>query len=1453
MYLIFDTETTGLPKNYKAPITDTDNWPRCVQIAWQLHDEWGKLVEAKDYIVKPDGYTIPFQSEQIHGISTLYAQEKGVSLTEVLQSFNQVIEKTKFIVGQNVDFDLNIMGCEFYRMGVETQLMDKLKLNTCTETTAQLCQLPGGKGGKFKLPTLSELHNHLFENQFEEAHNASADVEATARSFFELIRTDVFQASELENTQNYIDEFKIKNPSTIAPIGLKHINFKKESKKIADKQKTKEEPTLGSEVQINPELKNAPFAHLHTHSQYSVLESTLEIAQLVKSAANMGMSAVSITDTGNMMGVFSFVQAVSNHNSKIEKENEKLPLDQHKKTLIPIVGSEFNICENHLNKTVKDNGFRIVLIAKNKAGYHNLVKLSSISHTEGYYYVPRIDKELLLQYKDNLIALSGNLMGEIPNKILNVGEQQAEEALLWWKEHFGNDFYLELNRHGLETEDHVNKVILEFSKKHQVKMIAANDVYYLSKEDSEAQDILVCVKEGDYVSTPKGFGRGFRRGLENDQYYFKSPQEMKALFADIPDAILNIQEIVDKIEPYVLKRDVLLPKFDVPDKFKDSTDDENNGLIGQANYLRHLTYEGAKKRWNDISTEIQDRLEFELNTIITSGYQGYFLIVWDLIAEARNMDVSVGPGRGSAAGSAVAYCLWITNIDPIKYDLLFERFLNPDRVSMPDIDIDFDDDGRQKVIEFVTKKYGQENVAQIITYGTMGAKSAIRDTGRVMQLPLNQTDRLAKMLPGLSLEHIVHDSEKGKEKVKGLRKEEQEQVVQVKQLLQSEEPEANVLQQAAKVEGSVRNTGVHACGFIITPEKITNLVPIATAKDTDMYVTQFDNAVVENAGLLKMDFLGLKTLSLIKDTVEIVKAIHKIDLVPDEFPLDDEKTYELFQKGETIGIFQFESAGMRKSLKELKPTVFADLIAMVALYRPGPMDYIPLYIDRKHGRSPIEYDLPEMEEILKETYGVTVYQEQVMRLSQVLSNFSKGDADMLRKAMGKKIKAVLDELKPKFINNGMQNHYPKLTLEKIWADWEKFASYAFNKSHATCYAYISFQTAYLKAHYPAEFMAAMLSHNMNDIKKLSFYMDECKHANIPVLGPDVNESWYKFAVNKQGAIRFGMGGVKGVGQGAVENIIDERKNNGHFTSIFDFAKRVDLRAANKRVFEGLAYAGGFDSFENTHRAQYFDIDEKGQSFIDKAIRFGNKHQESENSSQISLFGGDSFQMDLPEPDIPNTEPWGIMRKLSLEKEVVGIYISGHPLDDHKHELKYFCNATLNILKDDPKNLLNRDLSIGGIVTDVQHRIAKNGNGWAVFTLEDYNDVNEFRIFGEDYLKYKHLLTTNAFLMIRLRLVPSWKEGETRMQYIGMQMLQEVMQSLSKKLTIYLDINELNDALMNTLSSLIKKYKGKKELNFVVYHMEEQLKLHMPSRKFKINISNDLLKELEEINWKFEIK
>src|SRR6056300_272216 len=1162
MYLIFDTETTGLPKRWDAPLSDSENWPRCIQIAWQIHDAEGALLSHEDYLIQPDGFTIPFDSEQVHGISTALAEAKGTPLVEVLDQFDAALNQVDYVVGHNVSFDRNIMGAEYLRAGLSDPLEDKAVLDTCTEETATLCQLPGGRGGKFKLPTLSELYHFLFQENFEEAHNATADVEATSRAFLELLRKDQLHPKSFENQAAQTIEIKARR-TPFSPIGLSHENLKEAS---AGLKKEKVAPEVEKPVAgISTALAEAPFVHLHNHSQFSVLQATSRINQLVSAAAEDQMPALALTDHGNLMGAFHFIKAINGHNAKVDDDQK----------IKPIIGCEFYVCDDHKDKTRRDDGYQIVFLAKNKAGYHNLAKLTSAAYVDGFYYVPRIDRQLVEQYKEHLIVLSGNMYGEVPSKILNVGDRQAEEALQWWHDQFGEDFYLELMRHGEEGENRANEVLIAFSSKYNIPLVATNNTYYTKKEEANAHDILLCVKEGEKQATPIGRGRGFRYGFPNQEYYFKDSQEMKTLFQDVPEAILNIQALVDKIEAFELARDVLLPKFDIPEDYQVANDPD--GKKGENNYLRYLTYEGAKLRYSELTEEITERIDFELDVIANTGYPGYFLIVQDFIAAAREMDVSVGPGRGSAAGSVVAYCLKITNIDPIEYDLLFERFLNPYHISLSDIDIDFDDEGRGKVIDYVIQKYGANQVAQIITYGTMAAKSSIRDTARVLDLPLNEADRIAKLLPNMSkLAKIFSYTEA--ELKKNFRAEDLDKVNELLNIADGPDLEAQTLNMARVLEGSLRNTGIHACGVIITPGDITNYVPVATAKDSDLYVTQFDNSVVEDAGLLKMDFLGLKTLTLIKDTVKIVKAKHGIELDPESFPLDDEKTYELFQRGETVGIFQYESPGMQKHLKELKPTEFADLIAMNALYRPGPLEYIPSFIARKHGDEEISYDLPEMEEYLKETYGITVYQEQVMLLSQKLAGFSKGEADVLRKAMGKKIFALLEKLKPQFLGGGEKLGHPTEVLEKIWKDWEAFASYAFNKSHSTCYAYIAYQTAYLKAHYPAEYMAAVLSNNMNDIKQVTFFMEECKRMGLQVLGPDVNESFYKFAVNQAGAVRFGMGAIKGVGRGAVETIVAQRKENGPYRSVFDLAKRIDLRAANKKAFEILALAGGFDSF-----------------------------------------------------------------------------------------------------------------------------------------------------------------------------------------------------------------------------------------------------------------------------------
>ncbi|WP_339924060.1 DNA polymerase III subunit alpha [uncultured Cyclobacterium sp.] len=1420
MYLIFDTETTGLPRNYNAPMSDLENWPRLVQLAWQLHDDKGRLVSNNNFIVKPEGFTIPYNSEKIHGISTQRALKEGHDLEKVLEIFEVDLKNSSYLVGHNIGFDISIVGAELLRTNKSIEDLEKEPLDTKNIST-EFCAIPGGKGGKFKWPTLIELHQRLFGEGFGDAHDAAYDVDATAKSFFGLIKEGVQPPAEGVTIEEIVYE---------AP-NLEAANFAaaKDEVKLSAKKVLK--AADGADI---TDLKDTPFTHLHVHTQFSILQSTSEIPAVIKRAKSLGMPALAMTDHGNMMGAFNFVKEAFNNDIK------------------PIIGCEFNLCRDRKNKSNKDDGYQTVLLAKNKAGYHNLAKLSSYANIEGFYYVPRIDREVLVQYKGDIIATTGGLWGEIPYLILNVGETQAEEAFVWWVEQFGEDFYVELNRHGIPEEEKVNEVMLQWAEKYKVKYFAANNTYYNVQEDAKSHDILLCVKDGELVEKPKKYigrkGREYRYGFPNEEFYLKSQEEMKKLFADLPEAITCTDEIVAKIEPFKLAREVLLPKFDIPEKFVDIKDDEDGGKRGENAFLRHLTYEGAKKRYTEITDEIRERLDFELETIQRTGYPGYFLIVQDFTRAARDMGVSVGPGRGSAAGSAVAYCVAITNVDPIAYDLLFERFLNPDRVSLPDIDIDFDDEGRQRVIDYVIKKYGANQVAQIITYGTMAAKSAIRDTARVLNLPLPEADRLAKLVTDIKLKalfELANDRAKLSAKLKN-NNDNLEKALELIRISKGNDESSKTINQAKVLEGSVRNTGIHACGVIITPDDITNFVPVALAKDSEMVCTQFDNSVVESAGLLKMDFLGLKTLTLIKDAVRIIDERHGILLDPESFPIDDVKTYELFQKGETVGIFQYESAGMQKYMRELKPTVFADLIAMNALYRPGPLEYIPSFIRRKHGLEPITYDLDDMKEYLEETYGITVYQEQVMLLSQKLADFTKGEADVLRKAMGKKQKNVLDEMKPKFVNQAAAKGHDSKKLEKIWKDWEAFASYAFNKSHSTCYAWIAYQTAYLKAHYPAEYMASVLSNNMNDITQVTFFMEECKRMGIQVLGPDVNESKSDFTVNMEGQVRFGMAAIKGAGNAAVNAIIEEREKAGLYKNIFSFTKRVNLKAVNKKTMEVLAMAGGFDCFVDFHRRQYLEAPEGEASLLEKAVKYAQKVIQEEESSQVSMFGGGGG-LDIPVPTISQMEPFSQLQQLNIEKEVVGLYISGHPLDQYKVEIDAFTNTGLPELADSAQLKSKGEIKLAGAVTTFAHRTTKNGKPFGTLTMEDYHGGHTFFIFGEDYVRFKEYFMPNWFLYITGSVQPKrFNPEEFEFKITQITLLNEIRAKMIKGLRVHIDLDDLGLELMEKLETITQKYKGEAKLYINIIDNKENLTLDLISSKYRIDPSNEFIQALDQI-------
>ena len=1428
MYLIFDTETTGLPKNWKAPLTDFDNWPRMVQLAWQIHDNKGELIAVKNYIIKPDGYDIPYNAEKIHGISTQRAQKLGIDLKLVLKEFVLDVENSQFVVGHNVEFDNNIVGCELLRIQMDNILSNFPCLDTM-KLSVDYCQIPGGRGGRFKYPSLTDLHQKLFGESFAEAHNASADVEATTRCFLELIRLEVISAKKANLTEAQFEYFKELNPKPFELLGLDtqpYAPLNQEDEKIVVESESPSKSLKKHNI-------DAPFSHLHLHTQYSILQASSNINAIVEKALEMKMPAVSITDNHNMFGVFKFINTIL----RIEGNSDG-------NLLKPIIGCELSVCKNHKDKDSKDFGFQQVFICKNKNGYHNLSKLSSLGYIDGFYYIPRVDKDLVLKYKKDLIALTGSTYGEIPNLILNVGEQQAEEAFVWWKDNFGDDFYVELLRHNLDEEQHVNKILLKFASKYGVKVIASNNVFYLNQSDANAHHILLCVKDGEIQSTPKGKGRGYRHALPNDEYYFKSQEQMKGLFSDLPESIENITEIVDKVEVFTLNRDVLLPAFDIPDEFINPEDNKDGGKRGENAYLKHITYEGAKLRYPELTSDIKERIDFELDTIENSGYPGYFLIVSDFIEQARKMDVSVGPGRGSAAGSVVAYCTKITNVDPIKYDLLFERFLNPERVSLPDIDIDFDDEGRGRVIDWVVHKYGFDQVSQIITYGTMAAKSSIRDTARVLDLPLDEAGKIANMVPDmLSLKKLFNfDDKQLKQKVSS------DQLASAKKLISlanEDNISGNTVRLARKLEGTVRNTGTHACGVIITPKPLLNLIPMTTSKEADLLVTQFDNSVVESAGLLKMDFLGLKNLSIIKDCIKIIQELHGVNIDIDAISLEDPKAYEVFQRGDTVGIFQFSSDGMRKYLRMLKPDKFEDLIAMNALYRPGPMGYIPEYVDRKHGKSKVEYDLPEMEEYLKDTYGITVFQEQVMLLSQKLGNFSKGEADILRKGMGKKIKSVVEKMKPKFMDGCKENGLDLEKVEKVWTDWEKFAEYAFNKSHSTCYSLIAYQTAYLKAHYPAELMAALLTSNMNDIKDVSLNMEECRRIGLKVLGPDVNESFYKFAVNKKGEIRFGLGAVKGVGEAAVHAIVKERKENGNYSSLEDFVSRVNLKSANKRTLESISLAGGFDSFD-IFRSQLF-YNENSSSYLEKIMRFGIAIQAEKNSTQIDMFGqiGESS---VQSPAPPIVDKWSTMELLSKEKEVVGVYISGHPLDDYRLEIDNFVNSSFNILKN-MEEVKGKDLRFAAVVTAVEHRESNSGKKYGVVNLEDYTDSFRLFLFGADYTDFKNLLTEGWVLFIKGR-VQEKKWGDTdqlELKVNKIEMLDQLLDSENRNLIVEIPFDLVNDKIIDELLSSFVENKGGHTLKFKLINYKDKYSVDLLSRNTKVDLNKKLFRSLNKIN------
>ena len=1186
------------------------------------------------------------------------------------------------------------------------------------------------------------------------------------------------------------------------------------------------------------------FSHLHVHTQYSLLDGAADIGLLYKKAIENKMPAIAITDHGNMFGVFHFVAEAA----KLNKENPD--------TIKPIVGCEFYLVSDRTRKQFtkddKDQRYHQLFLAKNAEGYKNLIKLCSLGYIEGLYSkYPRIDKELVMKYHKGLIATTCCIAASVPRTILRKGDAEGEKEFKWWLDLFGEDYYVELHRHDIPEQNIVNETLLKLATKYNVKVIASNDSHYVDQKDYNAHDILLCINTGEKKSTPsiKEVAdddvnvKGKRFAFYNDQFYFKSTEEMTELFSDIPQAIENTNEIADKVEVLKLKQDIMLPHYKIPD-----------GFINQDEYLKHLTYVGAKKRYGDSLTPVlEERLNFELFTIKTMGFAGYFLIVADFINHGREIGVFVGPGRGSAAGSAVAYCTGITNIDPIKYNLLFERFLNPDRKSLPDIDTDFDDIGRQKVIDYVVEKYGKQQVAQIITYGTMAAKMSIKDVARVLDMPLPEAMALAKLVPerpGTDLNRLLNtkiENEKTFRDKENLTSDEMEDVKKLRTMLEGDDLRAEVLKEALILEGSVRNTGVHAAGIIIAPKDLTEIIPVATSKDSELYITQFEGHIIEEAGVIKMDFLGLKTLTIIRDALQLIKQNYNVTIDIDNIPLDDNKTFELYQRGETTGTFQFESTGMQKYLKELKPDKFEDLIAMNALYRPGPMEHIPKFISRKHGREKVSYDFAESEEYLKETYGITVYQEQVMLLSQKLAGFTKGEADVLRKAMGKKQKDVLDKMKNRFMEGASAKGHAEQKLQKVWTDWEAFAYYAFNKSHSTCYANVAFQTAFLKANYPAEYMASVLTHNLNNIDKITFFMEECRRMNIPVLGPDINESLADFSVNKKGQIRFGMSAIKGVGEGAVQAIVEERNANGAFSHVFDLLKRVNQRSVNKKTLEGLVKGGAFDCFAGIHRAQYLTADGKDNSTgLDKAVRFAAAFQDAEQRNQQSLFGGGNSAV-LPLPKLPDAEPWHALEKLRHEKEAIGFYVSGHPLDLFHYELKHFCSQVKDINdRETWSKLTKRSFSFAGIVTKAEHKLSRNGKRYGVIALEDFTGSVEISVWNEKkYMEYEKYMKENVFLYIKAITQLRYNSADQyELSVLELRLLADIGNEMAKSITLLTAAEDVNDKWIELVMNLVKSYPGKIPLKFVLCDAERKSIGEMTSRKFRVTFDKHLFEELE---------
>lgn len=1460
MFLIFDTETTGLPKDYNRPTSDTDNWPRLVQLAWQVRDHHGNCLSHDSIIIKPDGYSIPYNAAKVHGITTEIAHERGIALSVALDRFTEALRDVRCLVGHNVSFDTSIVGAEYFRVQGEDPLATFTELDTKLLST-DYCKLPGGRHGQYKWPTLTELHHKLFGVPFEDAHDAQVDVQATTKCFFELIRIGVVTDKHIPLSEEDIQEFRTKVHS-IADLPTtdtleQMIAVRNDTPASLEPEKSTDEseaPTLTTSDTAEVESFENPsqFVHLHIHTHYSILESPTSIKNLIKRAKQYNLPAVAITDLGNMYGVFQFHRAAN------------------KEGLKPIIGCELHVCENHSDKTRKDNGSPMIFLAKNKKGYQNLYQLTSVAHTEGFYYVPRIDKRVLLQHTEGLIVLSGTRRGEIGHTLLEMGEEEALERLKWWKENFGQDFYLQLSRHGFDDEAYVNETFVRWSREYEISPVATHQSYYLEAGNHRTQDMMVCIQKNQYLSTPIGQGRGFRSGLPNETFYLPSPKEMQNKFADIPEAIENTYKLSEQIEAYEISERVVLPEFELPDTFTYENMENDIQSQRENRYLRYITYEGAVAHFGTpLSEETKERLDFELDTIERTGYPGYFLIVADYVEEAKKMGVYVGPGRGSAAGSLVAYCLGITNVDSLKYDLLFERFLNPDRISLPDIDIDFDDQGRDLVIDWVTKKYGKEHVARIIAFNTIKSKSAIRDAARTLQLPLKTANELAKDYPDrisistmLDLDAPQNLSKEEDEDLISAFDKNRDRVDYLRTIYKKDGAEAETLREAQHLANMPRSLGVHPCGVIITPQPTREMVPLTRSKKTDFLLTQYDNDYVEDAGLLKMDLLGLTTLTDLKNTLNIIYISSKVKIELDDIPLDDAKTYQLFQQGQTEGIFQFESEGMKKYLVQLKPDHFEDIIAMIALYRPGPMEYIPQYIARKHGQEEIIYDLPEMEETLNGTYGVTVFQEQVMLLSQRLANFTKGEADVLRKAMGKKDRKTLDSLREKFFEGCEENQHSLDVVSKIWKDWEAFARYAFNKSHAVAYSIISYQTAYLKTHYPSEYMAALLSSSFDNQKRLTKLMNECKRMEIKILTPDINESYALFTVNAEGHIRFGLSAVKGVGRGAVDSIVEERDANGLFSSVFDLLERTDTGVVNKRCLESMVYAGCFDSL-GTHRAQFFHIEPNMQyTFLERMLSFVQRKKDRPKNTQ-SLFGEAVDNT----PSLPTCDHWSEKKLIEHENDVLGFVfyknetikpsVLAQYVDAMCVERWVAYEPEIDQIEGEVKEYSETRHTLVGQIGEINFVRNKKEEAIALFTLKGEHEEIKFKTdtkLTESIRKMN--LYRGLTVWIKIKRVVFEKKNNRFVQtnVIKMQPVDQFLTHAFNTLSIRVERTQLkSEEKIDAITEIVKQYHGSKHLQIHYYDKEEpQLSLRMTSTTYHPRISTALIQTLLERDVDFEL-